>query len=77
MPTRPLAVALLFAAALAAQEAPAWKLPKHGAAEYRRTYSDASDAAGKASEAMRLDAKGKVPDELLPDLLPEIGRAHV
>lgn len=70
MPLRPLAAALLFAAVAAAQAAPAWKLPLRGAAEYRRTYAAASDAAGKAAEAQALDAKGKVPDELLPDLLP-------
>ena len=63
-------VAALLAAALAAQEAPAWKLPLRGAAEYRRTYAAASDVAGKAAEAQALDAKGKVPDDLLPDLLP-------
>lgn len=62
--------ALLFAATASAQAAPAWKLPLRGAVEYRRTYSDASDAAGKASDAQQLDAKGKTPDALLPDLLP-------
>jgi hypothetical protein len=70
MTLRLLAAALFATVAVAAQQAPAWKLPKHGAAEYRRTYTAASDVAAKAAEAQQLDAKGKVPDELLPDLLP-------
>ncbi len=70
MTLRLLAAALFTTAAVAAQQAPAWKLPKHGAAEYRRTYSAASDVAAKAAEALALDAKGKAPDDLLPDLLP-------
>ncbi|MBM3973846.1 MAG: hypothetical protein FJ301_07075 [Planctomycetes bacterium] len=70
MTLRLLAAALFATAAVAAQQAPVWKLPKHGAAEYRRTYSAVSDVAAKAAEAPALDAKGKVPDELLPDLLP-------
>lgn len=69
MMRRPI-VAVLLAAALAAQEAPAWKLPARGAAEYRRTYAAASDVGGNAAEAQALDPKGAVPDDLLPDLLP-------
>ncbi|MBL8753794.1 MAG: hypothetical protein JNK15_10890 [Planctomycetes bacterium] len=75
----PILVVSLFAAVLprvsiaqaASHPAPtAWRLPLRGAAEYERTCDAKSGVADTMAAARQVEAKDKVPDGLLPHLVP-------
>ncbi|MBK8096628.1 MAG: hypothetical protein IPK26_05940 [Planctomycetes bacterium] len=70
-----LAIALALTDVIAAQDL-AWAVPAHGAVEYRREFTAASGTAPTQVEASRLAVKGKVPDGLLPVLLPAPWLCH-
>ncbi|MBL8726959.1 MAG: hypothetical protein JNM25_00920 [Planctomycetes bacterium] len=59
---------LLVTAPALAQDA-VWRLPARGAAEYRRQFSAASVVAPTKDAARKAEAKGQVPQNLLPRLV--------
>ncbi len=63
-------LSLLSATAPSIRAQDAWKLPPSGAAEYSRRYDAATGTAPSFGEAQKLAPKDKVPEWLLPHLVP-------